>query len=127
MDALLDGLLSQSDSFTVHLGTAAVDISPSMPLNGFLDAFYPEYAPALWLAVPLAVDLRGAVFALPGSVTFAAPSQMPQELWNVWVTYLDGGGQVQLLEAWQLPGAPVPFGPGGSAIIVNLGLKLFEP
>ena len=47
MDAFLGGLLSQSDSFTVHLGTAAVDISPSMPLNGFLDAFYPEYAPAL--------------------------------------------------------------------------------
>lgn len=127
IDAMLGGLLSVSGSWSVHLGTSSPSVSPSVSLDGFLDPFYPEYAVAVWTPTPFVVDLAGVVHATGASVSFAAPSQMPQVLTTVWVTYTDAAGQVQLLESWYLPGAPVPFGPGGPRLTVNLGFTVISP
>jgi hypothetical protein len=126
MDALVGGLLSQTGSWTVHLGTSSPTISVSVTLGAFSDPFYPEYSAQVWDPLPLSVDLAGVVHALAGSTTFAAPSLMPQVLTTVWVTYTDVEGHVQLLESWYLPDAPLAFGPGGSDFIVNLGFSDFN-
>jgi hypothetical protein len=126
MDALIGGLLSVTGSWTVHLGTSSPTISVSVTLGAFADPFYPEYAPQVWDPLPLSVDLAGVVHALAGSMTFAAPSLMPQILTTVWVTYTDADGHVQLLESWYLPDAPLAFGPGGSGFVVNLGFSDFN-
>jgi hypothetical protein len=126
MDALVGGLLSQTGSWTVHLGTSSPTISVSVTLGAFADPFYPEYAPQVWDSLPLSVDLHGVVHALAGSVTFSAPSLMPQMLTTVWVTYTDASGDTQLLESWYLSSAPILFGPGGPDYIVNLGFSDFN-
>ena len=126
LDALQGGLLSTSGAWTVHLGTSSPTISPTMGLAGFVDPFYPEYTPQIWAPAPFVVDLSNVVHATGASVSFAAPSQMPQLLVNVWVTYTDASGQVQLLEAFNLPSGPVPFGPGGQPLVVNLGFRDFS-
>ena len=72
---------------------------------------------------PFVVIGDNTVQATGASCTFGAPSQMPQVLYCVWVTYTDWHGVVQLLESWYLEGEPVAFGPGGPAFIVNLGFQ----
>jgi hypothetical protein len=126
IDAMVDGLLSASGDWTVHLGTSSPSITPASVVGDFADPFYPEYVPALWSPMPFVVDLEYVVHATGASVSFAAPSQMPQIITTVWVTYTDGGGQVQLLEAWYLPDGPVPFGPGGPGLVVNLGFAIWS-
>jgi hypothetical protein len=123
IDALMGGLLSVSGSWSVHLGTSSPTLSWTSQVSDFLDPFYPEYTIGIWTPTPFVVDLAGTVNATGSSVSFAAPSQMPQELTTCWITYTDADGQEQLLEAFYLPDAPVPFGPGGQSYVVNLGFK----
>jgi hypothetical protein len=124
-DALVGGLLADTGAWTVHLGTSSVTLSPSCGLGAFADPFYPEYAVQIWVPTPIVVNLDFSVSCTGASVSFAAPSQMVQTITNVWVTYTDYQGNVQLLEAFIPAGAPFTFGPGGPPLIVNVGFKDF--
>jgi hypothetical protein len=123
---MLGGLLAVTGSWSVHLGASSPAISPASVVSDFEDPFYPEYVVAIWNPLPFVVDLQHVVHATGASVSFAAPSLMPQVLYCAWVTYTDYQGNVQLLEAWYLDGAPIPFGPGGAGITINLGFKDFS-
>jgi hypothetical protein len=122
-DALLGGLLATTGAWTVHLGTSSPQITFNSVVGDFLDPFYPEYSPVVWTPTPIVTNLDGSVSVTGSSCSFAAPSQMPQQITDVWVTYVDALGHIQLLEAWHPAGSPLSFGPGGPQLIVNVGFK----
>jgi hypothetical protein len=124
-DALVGGLLAITGSWTVHLGTSSPAITFESDWTDFSDPFYPEYSPAVWIPTPIVTRLDGSVMVTGSSCSFAAPSQMAQQITDVWVTYTDWNGEVQLLEAWHPVGSPIAFGPGGPGLVVNVGFKDF--
>lgn len=126
LDAINNGLLPVSGSFTVHLGSNSPAITGSSSIGTFTESAYPGYAPSVWDPRPIAINGAHQAVAVPGSCSFAGPSSGSATINSCFVTYTAADGTPQLLESFIVPGSPVVLSSASTTLTVNLTLNDFD-